>query len=85
MLDLLLLPFHIVFKVMGAVFSFIGGMFSMIFGLLGGLVHLAFSIGGLVLVISLIAVAIRRRHPSGRDDDPREDDFISYYDKNAVK
>jgi len=85
MLDLLLLPFHIVFKVIGAVFSFIGGMFSMIFGLLGGLVHLAFSIGGLVLVAALIAVAIRRRHPSGHDGDAQEDDFISYYDKNAVK
>ena len=85
MLDLLLLPFHIVFKVIGAVFSFVGGMFSMIFGLLGGLVHLAFSIGGFVLVVALIAVAIRRRHPSSHDDAEQEEDFISYYDKNAVK
>ena len=90
MLDLLLFPFQLVWGILEGIFGFIGGMISMVFGLVGGLFSLVGGIIGLVIKLSLIGVVIGaivefvRRHRA-RSDEPRQDEFISYYDKNAVQ
>ena len=81
MLDLLLVPFKLVFGVITAVGRLIGGVFSLVFGLLGGVLSLVVSLGGMLLVIGLIALAIQRRKEyRARQDNPQED-FVSFYDK----
>lgn len=90
MLDLLLFPFKLVLGILEGVIGFVGGMISMVFGLLGGLFSLTFGILGLVIRLSIIGLIIGavvefvRRHRA-RNDQPEQEEFVSYYDDNAVK
>lgn len=83
MLELLLFPFKLAFGIISAVFHFIGGLFSLIFGLLGGLLSLIIGLSVTGIIIALIAVAVHRHREARRVAE--DDDFISYYDKDAVK
>ena len=90
MFKLLALPFKLAGEIIGAVFSFIGGIFSLIFGLVGGLMSLVVHGACAMLIVGLVVAAVRkhrnRRDPEDEDDDGESDeDFISYYDQNAVK
>lgn len=93
MLDLLLFPFKLVLGLLEGIFGFIGGMIGMVFGLIGGFFGLIGGILGLVIKLSFIGLAIGvivefvRRHRAQNDDDntPEQEEFISYYDKDAVK
>ncbi len=81
MLDLLLLPFKLLFDLIAAVGRVVGGVFSLVFGLLGGVLSLLVSLGGLLLVGGLIALAIQRRKEyRARQSNPQED-FVSFYDR----
>lgn len=91
MFKLLALPFKLAGEIIGAVFSFIGGIFSMVFGLVGGLMSLVVHGACAMLIVGLVVAAVRK-HRSRRDledededDGESDEDFISYYDKNAVK
>lgn len=81
MLDLLLLPFRLVFSLIAAAGRLIGGVFSLVFGILGGVLSLAVSLGGLLLVGGLIALAIQRRREYRACQDHAQEDFVSFYDK----
>lgn len=91
MLDLLLFPFKLVFGLLEGLFGFLGGMLSMVFGLIGGFFGLVGGILGLVVKLSLIGLVIGvivefvRRHRAQDSDEPEQEEFVSYYDKNAVK
>ena len=81
MLDLLLVPFKLVFDLIAAAGRLVGGVLSLIFGILGGALSLLVSLGGLLLAVGLIALALQRRKEyRARQDDPQED-FVSFYDK----
>ena len=81
MLDMLLVPFKLVFGVITAVGRLIGGVFSLVFGILGGVLSLAVSLGGMLLVIGLVALAIQRRREYRACQDHAQEDFVSFYDK----
>ncbi|MGN1021162.1 MAG: hypothetical protein ACI4O7_12415 [Aristaeellaceae bacterium] len=83
MLDLLLLPFELVFDLIAAVFRVIGGVFSLVFGLLGGVLSLLVSLGGLILVGGLIALALQRRRNRRAPQDGPQEDFVSFYDQDG--
>ena len=91
MLDLFLFPFKLILGLLEGIFGFIGGMIGMVFGLIGGFFGLVGGILGLVIKLSLIGLAIGvvvefvRRHRARNDEEPEAEEFISYYDKNAVK
>ncbi len=93
MLDLLLFPFKLILGLLEGIFGFIGGMIGMVFGLIGGFFGLVGGILGLVIKLSFIGLAIgiivefvRRHRAQGNvQDDPQQEEFISYYDKDAVK
>ncbi|MGN0779890.1 MAG: hypothetical protein ACI4MJ_12115 [Aristaeellaceae bacterium] len=82
MLDLILLPFQLVWDVICMVFKLASGLVSLVFGLLGGVLSLVISLGGLLLVGSLIVLAINRRKAYRA----HQDDFASFYDsENRVE
>lgn len=92
MLDLLLFPFKLILGLLEGIFGFIGGLIGMVFGLIGGFFGLVGGILGLVIKLSLIGLAIgvvvefvRRHKAQSGTDEPEEEEFISYYDKDAVK
>ena len=82
MLNILLFPFKVIFGAVGVLWRLIGGFFSVVFGILGGLMSLVVWGAVLLLVAGLLASVFHKRSGSHHDD---HDDFISYYDKNAVK
>ena len=91
MLDLLLFPFKLVLGLLEGIFGFIGGMIGMVFGLIGGFFGLVGGLLGLVIKLSLISLVIGvavefvRRHRAKDDEEPEQEEFVSYYDKDAVK
>ena len=92
MLDLLLFPFKLVLGLLEGIFGFLGGMIGMVFGLIGGFFGLVGGILGLViklsfigLVIGVIVEFVRRHKAQDSKDEPEQEEFISYYDKDAVK
>ncbi len=91
MLDLLLFPFKLILGLLEGIFGFIGGMIGMVFGLIGGFFGLVGGLLGLVIKLSLIGLAIGvvvefvRRHRAKDEVEPQQEEFISYYDKDAVK
>jgi len=92
MLDLLLFPFKLILGLLEGIFGFIGGMIGMVFGLIGGFFGLVGGILGLVIKLSFIGLAIgvivefvRRHKAQDNEEEPQQEEFISYYDKDAVK
>lgn len=91
MLDILLFPFQLVWGLIEGLFGLISGIFGLVFGLIGGLIGLVGGVIGLVIKLSLIGLAIGvivefvRRHRAKGTQSGEQDDFISYYDKNAVQ
>ena len=81
MLDLILFPFRLVFRLIAAAGRLIGGVLSLVFGILGGVLSLAVSLGGMLLVIGLVALAIQRRREYRACQDHAQEDFVSFYDK----
>ena len=51
MLDLILFPFRLVFRLIAAAGRLIGGVFSLVFGILGGVLSLAVSLGDAITLI----------------------------------
>lgn len=82
MLDLILLPFRLCWRLLSVAFEIIGGVFSLIFGLAGGLLSLVIHVAVAGAIIGVIVMLISRRRQACR---PKEEEFISYYDKDAVK
>lgn len=82
MLDLLLLPFRLCWELLGMAFKIVSGIFSLIFGLAGGLLSLVIHGAVVVAIVGLIAMLINRRRQASQ---PKEEEFISFYDKDAVK
>lgn len=80
-------------ELLGTVLGFAADMISLglsiafdavefVFGLLGGLLSLIFGLGGLVLVIALVCVFIKRRgkkKQTGVFVDENGEEFVSYY------
>ena len=92
MLDLLLFPFKLIFGLLEGLFGFITGMVSMVLGLIGGFFGLVGGILGLViklslfgLVIGVIVEFVRRHRAKNEEDEPEQEEFVSYYDENAVR
>lgn len=83
MLDLLLLPFTLAWELLCLVWDLVTGAFSLVFGLLGGLASLLVGVATICTVAALITLALRHRDEKKKS--APEDDFISYYDKDAVK
>ena len=81
MLDLILFPFRLVFSLIAAAGRLIGGVFSLVFGILGGVLSLAVSLGGMLLVIGLVALAIQRRKEYRAHQSNPQEDFVSFYDR----
>ena len=83
MLNLILFPFKLVWEIICFVFDIVSGALGLVFGLAGGiislLVHLGMLIAGVVLVVAVIS------HFRSKPRKPEDEDFISYYDKDAVK
>ena len=95
------------FELIGGIFSFAFGMVKMVFslawgavqfvvGLLSGIFSLILSLGGLILAVGLVALAITRRseykkrraHPYEEDEPAQEkvydvdkEEFTSFYDQ----
>lgn len=82
MLDLLLLPFRLCWGLLCMAFKIVGGIFSLIFGLAGGLLSLVIHGAVAGAIIGVIAMLIGRRRQASQ---PKEEEFISFYDKDAVK
>ena len=83
MLDLILLPFHLVFGLIKAAFGLIGGMLSLVFGLLGGVLSLAVGLATVGLIAGLITAAVRHRR-AGQEARDADEDFVSYYDHHGT-
>lgn len=92
MLDLLLFPFKLILGLLEGIFGFLGGMIGMVFGLIGGFFGLVGGLLGLVIKLSLIGLVIgvivefvRRHRAKGEEDESQQEEFVSYYDENAVQ
>lgn len=92
MLDLLLFPFKLVLGLLEGLFGFIGGMIGMVFGLIGGFFGLVGGILGLVIKLSLFGLVIgaivefvRRHKAQNSTEEQEQEEFVSYYDKDAVQ
>lgn len=79
MLDLLFLPFRLVWTVISTVFSILGGLFSLVFGLLGGIVEIAMTLAVIVLIVGVIRLARDRRS----ERHAQEEHFTSFYDQDG--
>lgn len=75
MLELILLPFKLAWEVLCFAFNLVSGLFGLVFGLIGGAIELIVSLAGIAIIISLIALAIQRRHPRQAE----QEDFTSFY------
>lgn len=91
MLDILLFPFKFVFGLLEGLFGLLGGLFGAIFGLIGGFFGLVGGILGLCIKLSVIGLIIGlvvtffKRRGTCAAEPAKEEEFVSYYDKNAVK
>ena len=80
MLSLLLLPFRIVFGIIGGVLGIIGGIIGAVFGLLGGIVSLAWNLLAVGLVVGLI-IAVFGKHKKKETHFVDGEKFTSYYNQ----
>ena len=83
MIDLLLFPFKLVWEIVCFVFDLVMGLIGLAFGLAGGIIGLVVKLCLLGAVIAIAAVVIQ--HLRQKPEKPQDEDFISYYDKDAVK
>lgn len=88
MWELITLPFRLAWSVLTVAWNIVWGCVSLAFGLVGGIFSLLLGVAVLVLLAALISRALRE--PGHRQDHPyrdnaRDEDFISFYDKDAVK
>ena len=82
MLELLFLPFRIIFGIIGGILGLIGGIIGGIFGLLGGIVALAVNLGAVALIVGLlIAVFSKKKKKDTYYVDGEE--FTSYYNQRS--
>lgn len=83
MLDLIMFPFKLVWEIISFVFGLVSGVIGLVFGLAGGIIGLVVRLSLLGALITAIAVVVRhiRQKPAA----PENEEFISYYDKDAVK
>ena len=82
MLELLFLPFRIVFGILGGILGLVGGVIGGIFGLLGGIVALAVNLGAVALIVGLlIAVFSKKKQKDTYYVDGEE--FTSYYNQKS--
>ena len=84
MLDILLFPFRLLWDVISFLWDLLWGLLSLVFGLVEGAVSLALGLFTLAVVVALITLCVKRREEYKRRHAENED-FISYYDKDAVK
>ncbi len=86
MWDLITLPFRLVWSVLEVAWDVAWGAVSLAFGLVGGILSLTLGIVVLALVVGLIVHAVRQRRTTHCSSTrPPEDDFISFYDQDAVR
>lgn len=83
MLDLILFPFKLVWEIICFVFDIVSGVLGLVFGLAGGIISLLVHLGMLIAGGTLLVAVIN--HFRKKTAKPEEEDFISYYDKDAVK
>lgn len=83
MLDLIMFPFKLVWEIISFVFDIVGGVIGLVFGLAGGMIGLVVRLSLLGALITAITAVVRhiRQKPAG----PENEEFISYFDKDAVK
>lgn len=90
MLDILLFPLKVLFGLIEGLFGLIGGIIGAVFGVIGGFFGLIGGIMGLCIKLILLGLGIGAvvellcRHRR-KQDSSQQEDFISYYDKNAVQ
>ena len=88
MWELITLPFRLAWSVLTVARDIVWGCVSLACGLVGGIFSLLLGVAVLVLLVALISRAFRdsgRGHGHPYRDNARDDDFISFYDKDAVK
>ena len=74
-------------ELLGSIFEFVfdivGGVIGLVFGLAGGIIGLVVRLSLLGALITAITAVVRhiRQKPAA----PENEEFISYYDKDAVK
>lgn len=83
MLDLILFPFKLVWAIISFVFNLITGAIGLLFGLAGGIIGLIVRLSLLGAFIAVICVVIS--HFRQKPQPSEQEEFISYYDKDAVK
>ena len=83
MLDLILFPFRLVWEIISFVFGLVSGLIGLVFGLAGGIIALVVKLCMLAAVIALIAAVIHHFRQTPKE--PEREEFVSYYDKDAVK
>ena len=82
MLELLFLPFKIVFGFLGGILGLIGGILGGIFGLLGGIIALVVNLSAVGLIVGLIvAVFSKKKKKDTYYVDGEE--FTSYYNQKS--
>ena len=83
MLDLIMFPFKLVWEIISFVFDLVGGVIGLVFGLAGGIIGLMVRLCLLSAFITAICAVVR--HIRQKPAEPENEEFISYYDKDAVK
>lgn len=83
MLDLIMFPFKLVWEIISFVFDIVGGVIGLVFGLAGGIIGLVVRLSLLGALITAITAVVR--HISQKPAGPENEEFISYFDKDAVK
>ena len=81
MLELLFLPFRIVFGILGGILGLVGGVIGGIFGLLGGIIALAVNLGAVALIVGLIVAVFSKKKKDSYFVDGEE--FTSYYNNRS--
>jgi len=83
MLEILFFPFKLVFGLLEGIFSLIGDLIGGALSLVGGLVGFGLKLFFIGLVISALVGLVR--HHRAATTEQQEEDFVSYYDENAVQ
>ena len=83
MLDLIMFPFKLVWGIISFVFELVAGVIGLVFGIAGGIIGLVVRLCLLGAFITAVCAVVRhiRQKPAA----PENEEFISYYDKDAVK
>lgn len=87
MWELITLPFRLVWGALSIAWNVVWGAVSLVFGVVGGIVSLVMGVVVIGLLVGLISHVCKQRKETRQEDtaSKTQEDFVSYYDKHAVK